>query len=92
MPPAIPNTKQAEIERQSRETLNASIGEQILHLLGRPVGLLTVQVRKLWDNRYRANVFVGADAASASVIHSFFLVADGEGNIVGSTPPIVRAY
>jgi hypothetical protein len=87
-----PNLKQSDIERKSRESLNALIGEQLLHRLGRPIGLLTVQVRKLWDDRYRANVYIGTDAASATVIHSYFLVADGEGNITAATPAIVRAY
>jgi hypothetical protein len=92
MPSTSPNPKQGEIESPSRESSNALIGEQVLHLLGRPVSLLTVQVRKLWDDRYRANVFIGADAASATIIHSYFLVADDEGKIIAATPAIVRAY
>jgi hypothetical protein len=92
MPSANVDRKQAEIEKQSRESLNALIGEQVLQRLGRPVSLLTVQVRKLWDDRYRANVFIGANAASAMVTHSYFLVADGEGNITAATPAIVKAY
>jgi hypothetical protein len=38
------------------------------------------------------NVLVGAEAASAKVAHSYFLVADLDGNIVESTPTITRRY
>ena len=38
------------------------------------------------------NVFVGVDAVSAKVAHSYFLVADGDGNFLGSTPKITKQY
>ena len=59
--------------------------------LGRPADLHRVQVRLLWGDHYRVNVFVG-DAASCKVAHSFFLKADGNGKILASTPTIARAY
>jgi hypothetical protein len=42
--------------------------------------------------RYRVNVFVGADAASARVAHSFFVEADGNGKILSSSPAVARLY
>src|SRR3954447_19353338 len=80
------------LERQKRETLNALVGEQVLHALGEPGDLLRVQVRPLWEGNYRVNVFVGVNAASARVANSYFVVADGDGHILGSTPEVRRQY
>jgi hypothetical protein len=74
------------------DKLDALIGEQILNVLGKPRDLLRVQVRKLWARNYRVNVLVGADMASARVAHSYFLEADGNGNITTSVPQIVKQY
>jgi hypothetical protein len=79
-------------EKQERQELNAVIGRRVLHGLGEPGDFLRVQVRRLWDDHYRVNVLVGLDAASAKVAHSYFLVADGEGNISAATPEIMRRY
>jgi hypothetical protein len=51
-----------------------------------------VQVRQLWEDHYRVNILVGVDAASAKVAHSYFLVADGNGNILASTPQLKKRY
>jgi hypothetical protein len=72
--------------------LNALIAEQVVHILGKPQDLHQVQVRKLWGNYFRVNVLIGLDAASVRVANSYFLKADGEGNIVESTPTITRQY
>ena len=45
-----------------------------------------------FTRRYRVNVLVGKDAGSARIASSFFLTADGEGNILASSPKIVRLY
>src|SRR5436305_11548833 len=79
-------------ERYKRETLNALVGEQVLHALGEPSDLLQVQVRPLWEDTYRVNVFVGVNAASARIAGSYFVVADGNGNILESTPKVQRQY
>jgi hypothetical protein len=60
--------------------------------LGAPGDLLTVQVRPLWANHYRVNVFVGVDVVTAKVAHSYFLTADANGNITESTPKINKQY
>ena len=41
---------------------------------------------------YELAALVGVDAASAKVARSYFLEADGDGNIIASTPPITRKY
>jgi hypothetical protein len=74
------------------EALNALIAEQVVHLLGKPENLHQVQVRPLWGNYFRVNVLTGPDAASFRVANSYFLRADGDGNIVESTPKIIRQY
>jgi hypothetical protein len=88
----------AELERakdltsHKRETLDSLIREQVMHNLGKPANLLTVQVRPLWETRYRVNVFVGPSIACATVVDSFFLVTDADGNILEATPKIKRRY
>jgi hypothetical protein len=79
-------------EQQTRQQRKVAIGRHVMHTLGQPGDLYAVQVRDLWDDRYRVNVFVGLDAASAKVAHSYFLVADSDGNILASTPKITRQY
>jgi hypothetical protein len=81
-----------DLKQHKRETLNALIGEQVIHTLGAPGDLLRVQVRRLWKNHYRVNIFIGPDAASARIANSYFLQADGDGNIVESTPKITKRY
>ncbi len=68
------------------------IGDQILQSLGAPTGLRGVNVRRLWESHYRANVVVGENAISATVAHSYFVVADASGKIVTSNPVIKRQY
>ena len=46
----------------------------------------------LGADHYRVNVLVGKGSTSARVADSFFLTADEEGNIVASSPEIVRHY
>jgi hypothetical protein len=76
---------------QEQERLDALIGSRVLSALGQPGDLHAVQVRRLWDNRYRVNVFTGVDATSAGVANSYFIVAD-DGNITAATPALARQY
>lgn len=71
---------------------SARIRGQILDALGHPGDLHKLQVRWLWDNCYRVNVFTGPDAVSARVVNSYFVVADDAGAIVRTSPRIVRQY
>jgi hypothetical protein len=80
------------IEKHKRETLNSLVREQVIHTLGKPGELLSVQVRPLWGQHYRVNVLVGVSIACARIIHSFFLLTDCDGNVLESTPKIKRQY
>jgi hypothetical protein len=81
-------------ERKANEggLLEAVVRDNVMYDLGRPERLHHVQVRCVWGDHYRVNVFVGEDAASAKVAHSYFLEADGDGKILASTPAITRLY
>ncbi|MSU77624.1 MAG: hypothetical protein EXS16_05960 [Gemmataceae bacterium] len=82
----------ADGEKRVDLQLSTTIGEQVLHTLGKPVGFHRIQVRRLWGDRFRVNVFIGADAASVIIAHSFFLVADEAGKITAVTPKITKRY
>jgi hypothetical protein len=84
--------QQAEPEKHGLPQRDAVIGKYVLHALGQPGDLQQVQVRWLWEDHYRVNVLVGADAASVKVAHSYFLVADAAGNVLASVPEIAKAY
>jgi hypothetical protein len=87
-----PHEQPADQEHTEYAVRNAVISEQILHALGEPVDLHKVQVRWLWDNRYRVNVFTAVDAVSARVANSYFVVADDSGDIVRTHPKIAKQY
>jgi len=77
---------------EGRRRAQARVGARVLQALGEPPGLHRVQVRRLGEESFRVNVFVGADAATAKVAHSYFLIADADGNITASTPIITKQY
>jgi hypothetical protein len=90
-------TKQQEKQpavavKQDHREQDAAIGNRVIKELGQPPSLHQVQVRHLWKDHYRVNVFVGVDAGSARVAHSYFLAADGEGNITDCNPKITKQY
>lgn len=84
--------EQVRDDGRQKERLIALIGERVIHTLGAPDGPHQVQVRRLWEDHYRVNIFIGSDVAPARVAHSYFLVTDGGGNIVAATPKITRQY
>jgi hypothetical protein len=91
MPATQPDARPAARERD-REHLNAVIGTHVLRALGQPGDRFRVVVKRLWDDHYRVNVLVGADVTTTTIAHSYFLVADGDGNVSGATPTIKRRY
>jgi hypothetical protein len=84
--------KHAGQERQDGEQLRAAIGKHVMDALGQPSDAYWVQVRPLWEGHYRVNVLAGADTTCARVAHSYFLVADGAGNILTTSPQLTRRY
>ena len=84
--------KQQALEKEERQQLAAAIGSRVINTLGQAGDLHLVQVRHLWEDRYRVNVLVGAETASAKVLHGYVLVADLDGNTIESTPKITRHY
>jgi hypothetical protein len=72
--------------------LSGAISRQIIQGLGKPAGFRNVDVKRLWEHHYRANVVVGSDAVSATVAHSYFVVADSAGHIVTCEPVLRREY
>jgi hypothetical protein len=85
-------SKPKDQDKQARQQRKAAIVRHVMHILGQPQDLHRVQVRHLWEDHYRVNVLLGADPASTRVGHSYFLVVDGQGNVLTSTPEIVRHY
>ncbi len=81
-----------ERRRDMRHSLDHLIGERVVHALGKPKDLLKVQVRPVGNDRHRVNIFVGQDVSSGRVANSFFLTTDDEGQILASSPEIVRVY
>jgi hypothetical protein len=79
-------------ENHESEQLTTQIGNHVLHALGQPSALSRVQVRRLWENRYRVNVLVGTDVTTTKIAHSYFLVTDDDGNVKVTTPAITRQY
>lgn len=72
--------------------LEGLVTAAVMRTLGRPADLLRTSARRVSGNTYRVNVFVGPHAASARIAHSFYLEADGDGNILTSSPPVTKSY
>jgi hypothetical protein len=82
----------AESGDQGARRRELFIEGQVMLALGQPNDLNRVAVRALWDNRFRVNVLVGADAVSATIAHSYFVVTDVQGNVLTSIPTIIKKY
>lgn len=92
MPTTEHEKQKAGAAERMPEQQSGIIVRQILQTLGRPDALHRVEVRHLWEKHYRVNVFVGANAASLRIAHSFFLSTDEDGNIIASAPAITQQY
>jgi hypothetical protein len=93
----MPNKLQCEQPNDTlgpgeRESLDNLIREQVIHALGTPFNLRSVQVRKVWDDHYRVNVLVNVGAGTVRVANSYFLVIDGDGCLTAATPKIMKMY
>jgi hypothetical protein len=81
----------AEPSPEPQSGVDRAIGQQVLRTLGAPPELHRVQVRQLWNATFRVNVFIG-EAATMKIAHSYFLSTDHQGNILASSPSIVKTY
>jgi hypothetical protein len=68
------------------------IRSQVAKQLGTPADLLKIRVHPVGSESFRVNVWVGKSYTTARVTDSFFLTADEDGNVMASTPKIVRLY
>jgi len=68
------------------------IRSQVAKMLGNPADLLKIRVHPIGSENFRVNVWAGKSFTSARVTDSFFLTTDGDGNVMASTPKIVRMY
>jgi hypothetical protein len=85
-------TERRGVENSQAEQQIHRVRQQVLRSLGTPPGWHEVQVRPLWDGRFRANVLVGESITSFTICHSFFLVTDDSGTVLESSPELVRRY
>ena len=64
----------------------------VLAALGRPDHLFRVAVVPLWGDHFRVNVVTGDDPSAVRIPHSYFVAADGRGNIIESALALRREY
>lgn len=69
-----------------------TLRSQILATLGRPPYLYKIQIARLWENTYRANVLVGNAVDTIRCAHSYFVETTDAGVVVTSTPKLNRVY
>ena len=80
------------MKKHAQEALRALVGEHVMCGLGEPGSLYKLLVHRLWKDHYRVNVLVGENAAVVRIAHSYFVLADSDGNIIKATPEIARRY
>ena len=88
MPPVQTGEPGRNKENRDGEQLKSVIRNRVLRSLGEPGGLGRVQVRALWDNYYRVNIFIEENPGCIRIAGSYFVEADDAGNIVASTPEL----
>lgn len=69
-----------------RPSPEQSVRSAVLAAFGRSSEVLRIVVRPLWQNHFRVNVFVGSDAASACIAHSYFVEVGNGGDILSANP------
>lgn len=92
MPKTLPVRASDDEAPKKPSTANLKrIEDNVLRVLGQPDNLIRIQVKSLWGNFFRANIFSGS-VDSPAVTHSYFLQATEEGEILKSTPLLIRVY
>ena len=90
--PVVQGGQQPDEAEDAREQRTRAIRAGVLAALGRPGRLFRVAVVPLWGDHFRVNVITGEDPSSVRIPHSYFVAADGRGNIIESTPSIRNEY
>jgi len=90
--PKVPPVAETEPADQGAKKLTTAICRNVIAALGRPGDLLRITARQVTGDSYRVNVVTGVDATSARIAHSFFVVANENGDVTGSAPAIVKHY
>jgi hypothetical protein len=87
------NSKQDRMDTGEKEHMarNERISRRVSLAVSQSSAPCMVQVRLLWEDHFRVNVFVRENDGSSRIAHSFFLKADADGNILGSTPHLTQA-
>lgn len=80
----------ADQAQQEGGPLGPLIGRRVLEALGPRGDGYRVQVRRLWEGHYRANLLTGESPASTRIAGSYFLEVGDDGSILASTPLIAR--
>ncbi len=88
----LPVPQTTETAEGGPRKVATAICRNVMAALGRPEDFLRVTVRQVTSAGHRVNVYAGADVTSARIAHSFFVTADGEGNLTDSSPVIVKQY
>lgn len=70
----------------------ALIARSVLRALGRPPDFLRATVRAVGADAFRVNVMTGPDLSAVRIAHSFFVTADGDGNLLAASPAVTRVY
>jgi hypothetical protein len=81
-----------EQKKQESAKVHAALGEQVIHILGQPQHLHSIQVRHLWEDHFRINVLIGANSSVTQIAHSYFVQMGEHGNILSSTPKLKNVY
>jgi hypothetical protein len=89
--PAGPD-EAADQDREAARGVATAIGRGVMTALGRPADFVRVSVIRLWENNYRVNVRTGPNPSALTIAHSYFVSADGQGNVIASAPPLARRY
>ena len=89
--------KKEELKKEEPKQPDFSpvIRDAVLERLGKPKDFWKVDVKPLWENRFRVNVWteeMGRIGPTHRIVDSFFIIASPEGGIVESRPQISKKY
>lgn len=74
------------LQDHKQEIMLTSIGEQVVHCLGKLTPQQRIQVRLLWGGFFRVNLIQVDEVGSIKIASSFFLRTDDDGKIIESMP------